>query len=91
MPQIICTFALMVTDNQLNEVLDTIGKNIVSRRKELNLTQEDLAFTADIDRTYIGYIENGKQNVTVSVLCKIANALNINIKDLFEDDKPRSN
>lgn len=81
----------METDKQLNEVLETIGKNIVSIRKAQNLTQEELAFTADIDRTYIGYIENGKQNVTVSVLCKLANALNINIKDLFEDDKPRSN
>jgi len=74
----------MVNDNQLNEVLKTIGEKIVERRKELNLTQEDLAFSADIDRTYIGYIENGKQNVTVSVLCKLANALDINIKELFE-------
>lgn len=81
----------MGNDNQLIEVLNTIGKKIVDRRKELNLTQEDLAFTADIDRTYIGYIENGKQNVTVSVLCKLANALDINIKELFEDDEPRSN
>lgn len=81
----------MEMDKQLNEVLETIGKNVVERRKALNQTQEDLAFSADIDRTYIGYIENGKQNVTVSVLCRLANALDINIKDLFEDDKPRSN
>ena len=91
MRQIIITFALMEMDKQLNEVLETIGKNVVERRKALNQTQEDLAFSADIDRTYIGYIENGKQNVTVSVLCRLANALDINIKDLFEDDKPRSN
>ena len=34
------------------EILAKIGAKIVSRRKQLNLTQEDLAYSADIDRTY---------------------------------------
>jgi len=47
------------------DVLTDIGKIIVRRRKELNITQEELAYSANVDRTYIGYIENGKQNISI--------------------------
>lgn len=66
-------------------LLEKIGLKIAARRKELNLTQEDLAYSADIDRTYIGYVENGKQNITVAMLNKFAKALQLNIKDFFND------
>lgn len=66
------------------ELLEKIGLAISSKRKELHLTQEDLAYSADIDRTYIGYVENGKQNITISMLNRFAKALQIDIKDFFE-------
>ena len=65
------------------EILEAIGRKIVERRKELNMTQEDLAYAADVDRTYVGYIENGRQNVTIAILCKFANALKIQVKEFF--------
>ena len=65
------------------DVLNNKGKIIIQRRKELGITQEDLAYSANVDRTYIGYIENGKQNISISILCKIANVLNLNMKDFF--------
>lgn len=71
---------LMVNET---DVLNNIGKIIIQRRKELGITQEDLAYSANVDRTYIGYIENGKQNISISILCKIANVLNLNMKDFF--------
>jgi len=67
------------------KLLKTIGKRIVERRKELNLTQEDLAYSANVDRTYVGYVENGRQNVSVAVLLRFAVALKMNIKDFFND------
>jgi len=67
------------------ELFAKIGSNIAARRHELNLTQEELAYSADIDRTYIGYIENGKQNITLSMLNKIAKALNMDINKFFND------
>lgn len=67
------------------ELLIKIGAKVVARRKELNLTQEDLAYSANIDRTYIGYVENGKQNITISMLNKLAKALKIDITDFFND------
>jgi transcriptional regulator with XRE-family HTH domain len=67
----------MESDSQgLNELLDIISKNVVYYRKQQGLTQDDLAYKAEIDRTYIGYIENAKHNITLGVLQKIAVALN---------------
>ena len=54
-----------------------------SQKKEPGLTQEDLAYSADVDRTYIGYIENGKNNVTIAMLYKIAKALKLDLKELL--------
>ncbi len=71
-------------ENEEKIVLEAIGKKIVEKRKQMNLTQDELAFSAEIDRTYIGYIESGRQNVSIAVLCKIANALQMKIKDFFE-------
>jgi transcriptional regulator with XRE-family HTH domain len=67
----------------LNELLSSIAQNIVYLRKEQGLSQEDLAHKAGIDRTYIGYIENAKHNVTLGVLQKIAKALNTSLLSLL--------
>lgn len=68
----------------LQQVLNTIAENILAFRKEKGVTQEDLATTAGIDRTYIGYIENSKHNVTLGMLIKIATALNVDFSDLLK-------
>lgn len=46
-------------------------------RLEVGLTQEKLAFEAQIDLTYVGGIERGKRNPSVLVLARIAKALGI--------------
>ncbi|MFR4737270.1 helix-turn-helix domain-containing protein [Phocaeicola coprocola] len=69
--------------NNEQEILKRIGKKVFENRKQRNMTQDELADYAGIDRTYIGYIENGKQNISISVLCKIANVFNIPLNDLI--------
>ena len=71
--------------NKLEDILLIIAQNVVRFRKELGLTQEELAFKADIDRTYIGYIENAKQNISTEKLCAIAAALKIEVADLLKE------
>ncbi len=78
-----CNFAAMAATEK--EILEAIGKKIAERRKELNMTQEDLAYSADIDRTYVGYVENGRQNVSIAILCKFAKALKMEVKGFFYD------
>lgn len=78
----------MALQNDLADLLQIIARNVVKFRKQLGLTQEDLAFRADIDRTYIGYIENAKQNISVEKLCSIAKVLKIDVADLLGEDIP---
>lgn len=48
------------------------------------MSQEELAFRAGMHRTYIGMIERAERNITLSNIKKLADALQLNIKDLFE-------
>ncbi len=57
--------------------MNTIGKRITYIRKERGLSQEKLAELADISTQYISIIENDKKNMSVAVLTKIADALNV--------------
>ncbi len=73
--------------NKLEDLLLVIARNIVKYRKELGLTQEELAYKADIDRTYIGYIENARQNISTEKLCAIAQALKVGVADLLKREE----
>lgn len=53
-------------------------------RRSLNLSQEDLAEAADLHRTYIGMIERGEKNATLTSIDRIAKALNVKISDLTD-------
>ncbi len=70
--------------NKIEDLLQVLASNVVKYRKQLGLTQEELAFKAEIDRTYIGYIENAKQNISIEKLCAIASALKVDISDLLK-------
>jgi transcriptional regulator with XRE-family HTH domain len=58
--------------------LEQIGKMIRELRIKASLSQEKLAFTCNLDRTYIGSVERGERNISALNLRKIAKALNIN-------------
>lgn len=64
--------------------LRIIGRNIARRRKEQGLTQEDLCGLAEIDRSYLSEIENGKMNVTIRALVTLADALGCTLADLIQ-------
>lgn len=63
--------------------LKIIGNNVSRIRKEKKLTQEDLCGIAEIDRSYLSELENGKMNVTIKSLVTIANALEVGLADLI--------
>jgi transcriptional regulator with XRE-family HTH domain len=60
-----------------------IGQRIRELRKELEISQESLAYKAEVDRTYITDVENGRRNVSVEILEKIIKALEISIFEFF--------
>lgn len=70
-----------ITDKQYN----IFRENIKNYRKELNLSQEQLAEKADVSVSYIKQIESSKEfkNVSLIVILKISRALNTSIDKLF--------
>ena len=44
-------------------------------RKEIGLTQEELAGAAGVDRTFVGLLETGKRQPTLSVICALAQCI----------------
>lgn len=67
-----------------DEKLLKLGIQIRERRLNLNLSQEELAFRADVHRTYVGMLERGEKNATVLSLYKICKALNITLSELLQ-------
>lgn len=61
------------------KLLKDIGTMIIKLRVKQEMSQEDLAYKAGIDRTYISGIEKGDRNISVSTYTKLANALGVNI------------
>jgi len=64
-----------------------IGQRIKDLREKAEMSQKDLAYTADLDRSYIASIENGQRNVSIVNIEKIAVALGVSLKNFFYDDK----
>ncbi|MGV0024185.1 helix-turn-helix domain-containing protein [Phormidesmis priestleyi] len=65
------------------DIKERFGKAIRQRRRELDLSQEQLAERAGLHRTYISSVERGTQNPSLENIEKLAGALEISIADLF--------
>lgn len=61
-----------------------IGLRIKELRKAKGLSQEQLALKAEIDRTYMASVENGKRNVAIVNIEKIITALGENFESFFK-------
>ena len=66
---------------------DIVRKNIKKYRKMANLTQQELADKIDVSMHYISQIESARPNkyFTLVIIGRIADVLNIDIKQLFDD------
>ena len=71
------------------KILIKFGNKVRYFRKEKGLSQEQLAFKADLHRTYIGMIERAEKNITLINIEKIANALEVNISDFFSYEQTK--
>lgn len=66
--------------------LDTklkIGNRIRELRKGLEISQEALAYKAEVDRTYVTDVENGRRNVSVEILDRLIKALQVSFSEFF--------
>ena len=67
------------------EIKTKLGLRIKALREMASMSQKDLAYSADLDRSYIASVESGKRNVSIVNIEKIAAALGVSVKEFFND------
>jgi transcriptional regulator with XRE-family HTH domain len=66
------------------DVRERVGLNLQRLRRDKGFSQEELADRAQIHQTYLSGVERGRRNPTITVLQRIAEALDADIADLVE-------
>ncbi len=65
------------------DIRKKVGKRLRELRLAKGLSQEKFSFECDLDRTYIAGIEQGRRNVSIVNIEKIAKSFNISVSDFF--------
>jgi transcriptional regulator with XRE-family HTH domain len=73
-----------LTKSRQDPSLIALGMAIRHVRKQKGVSQEKLALMAGIDRSYIGRVERGDNNVALLTLQKIAQALQVSLSALMD-------
>ena len=68
----------------MNDTPQKLGANIKRIRTKKKMTQGDICRKLDMDRSYMSAIENGKKNVTLAILEKLASALDVSVDELLK-------
>ena len=74
----------------MKSLKEKFGQRLQELRKSLGLTQETVAEKIDMDIPNLSNIENGKRFMTPENIEKIAKALNVEVKDLFDYEHHQS-
>lgn len=61
-----------------------MGARIKTLREQQGLSQRKLALMIGSNQTYIWQIENGTVNVGLDILCRLADALEVNVRNLID-------
>lgn len=75
------------SQHRQHPALIALGEAIRHERSQQGISQEKLALMAEIDRSYIGRVERGDNNVAMLTLLKIARALGVSLKDIMKAAK----
>ncbi|BEK37802.1 helix-turn-helix transcriptional regulator [Campylobacter coli] len=68
-------------------ILQNFGIAIRQLREKTGLSQEKFALSIDMDRTYYASVENGKRNISLRNIKKIADGLGVSLETLFQNIK----
>ncbi|MDB5169921.1 MAG: putative Transcriptional regulator, family [Candidatus Saccharibacteria bacterium] len=73
-----------IRNKSVEAVYAELGKRIAVARRKQGMSQEALAAKSDIDRSHMGFIEQGRRKPTIATLFKISRSLKISLEDLFK-------
>ena len=65
-------------------LLNEVGERIKQLRLQQNISQEKLSFLTGFHRTYIGMIERGERNISISNIAVFAKVFELNISELTD-------
>ena len=71
--------------NRQDPVLVALGTAIRRVRLSKNISQEKLALLAEVDRSYVGRVERGDNNVAILTLSKLAQAMDVTLAKLMHE------
>jgi transcriptional regulator with XRE-family HTH domain len=74
----------MEITERIKQTRDALGRTVRLRRRELGLSQEELAARAGLDQAYISHVEAARRNISVDNLARLAAALEVNVGGLFD-------
>jgi transcriptional regulator with XRE-family HTH domain len=66
------------------DIKQKVGSRIKELRHQKEMSQELVANTADMERSFMTHIESGRRNISVETLQRILSAMNISFKDFFD-------
>ncbi len=66
------------------DIKSKVGKRIREIREKVEMSQKDLAYSSDLDRSYIASVESGQRNISIVNLEKIANSLGVSLSELLK-------
>ena len=67
-------------------IQESFGARIKELRLQKNLSQEKLANLAEVDRTYMTSVENGRRNISILNIEKISLALGLSVQEFFDSE-----
>ncbi|NRB69153.1 MAG: helix-turn-helix transcriptional regulator [Vibrio sp.] len=67
----------------MKDLAKRFGDNLRRERKLKGISQDKLAISADIDRSYVGRIERGEVNITLEKAYQLARILGCDVRDLL--------
>ena len=67
------------------DIKSKIGNRIKELRDEKKMSQKELSYSADLDRSYIASVENGQRNISIINIEKIAIALDVTLIQFFNN------
>lgn len=70
--------------NRQHRALVALGKAIRESRLSKGISQEKLALLAEVDRSYVGRVERGDNNVALLTLARLASALDMSVAKLMQ-------
>lgn len=81
---------LLRMEDRFERSKQVLAENIRRRRAEIGLSQEALALSAEVDRTYVSQIERGVGNPSLLILCRLCDVLEVDVPELLASSSPSS-